>query len=170
MTQYACIMHIENYRDFMDEYTSTFLSTKNSWDSNVLFFTALAVLSFVILITYYIKSEKSFVENIKSGFSLLLLTMVIATASFAIYTSQNNSDLDKIVITNKSITTPFGTCKFTNIKDASFVEIPNDDNIDSTQFLLIQEYTGKAHPISAEIYDVNTILKELKKHLANRVH
>ena len=163
-------MHIENYRDFMNEYTSTFLSTRNSWDSTVLFFTALAVLSFVILITYFIKSEKSFVENIKSGFSLLLFTMVMTTASIAIYTSNNNSELDKIVITNKGITTPFGTCALTNIKDASFVRIPNDDNNGSTQFLLIQEYTGKAHPISEEFYDVNIILKELKKHLANKVN
>ncbi len=169
MTQCTIVLYVENYRDFMDKYTYTFASTENSWDYTVLLFTALAVLSMVILIAYYLKSEKSFVERIKSPFGLLFLTMVIATASSAFYTIKNSTEADKVIITDTSITTPFGSCKFTNIKDASYVNVPVEGKTDSTQFLLIEEYTGKAHPIYGGHYDIDAILSELKKHLAEKI-
>jgi len=153
----------------MNEYTYTFVSAKNSWDFMVLFFATLTVLSLVILVSYLIKSEKSFAEKIRSPFSLLLFTMVVATASVAFYTLKNNFEIDKILISKQNITTPFGTCKFSNIKDATFVSVPVSGNPDSTRFLLIEEYTGKAHPISGESYDIDAILNELKKHLANKI-
>jgi len=153
----------------MDKYIHTFVSTKNSWDSTVVFFGVLAVLSFVILITYLFKSENNFTTKIKSPFNVLLLTTAIVSTSIMLYAWQSTSDLDKVVLTEEGIITPFGSCKFSNIKDASFVSILPNGESDSTKFLLIEEYTGKAHPINGDNYDVNAILKELQKYLAERM-
>jgi len=149
----------------MDEYLHTFVSTSDSCDSTVLFFSILSILIFISLVIYFFKSELNIAKKIRSPFTLLLLTSALVTASIAFYTYESTFELDKVIITNNSVITPFGPCKFTNIKDASFINVLPDGKKDSTQFLLIEEYTGKAHPINGNNYDITSIMKELEKHL-----
>lgn len=155
----------------MDKYIRTFVSTNGDGGFTVFLFAFLSILSLIILITYFLKSELSFAKKLRSPFSLLLLGSVFATASIASYTWKNTSELDTVVITNDSVITPFGSCKFTNIKDANFINVLPYGKSDSTKFLLIEEYTGKAHPINGENYNITAILEELKKHIsADKAH
>jgi len=121
------------------------------------------------------KSDKRIAALIKSPYTLLLLATVVLTACIALYTWKSTQELHKVIITSNSIITPFGSCDFSNIKNAKIITLlPKRENLDNqtdnVTFLLIEEYTGKAHPLSEENYDIDAILKELQKHLADKVH
>jgi len=160
----------------MKGYSITFDPLSQGLDLTTLLFAILGVVGLLSLC--YLLRTSSSGEKSKSIIKVTLAIGVSMVLAIAAYYSFATNKMGQVVLTQDSITTPFGKCELKFIKDAYLYKAtlpdPNSKNTDdevkdSISYLLIEEFSGKTHALSEKTYDINTILKELKKQLAEKI-
>ena len=85
----------------------------------------------------------------------------MTVVSFAVFSLFSESE--QVVIDNNSISTPYGVCKFDHIKEVVMVKGQDNMAKDSSNYLVIEEYSGKTHVLSEETYEIKKIASQLNQ-------
>ncbi len=145
----------------MERNETIFAPNLHSWDLWILAFTILALVSIAALAYNMLKSNSSMSSKSNSpiktivGMAMLVSTIVIATIWYSYF------KMDKVILSEEGITTPFGYCEYRNIKSNEFLERQNNDSTSSSTFLIIEEYSGTTHILRDSHYDIEAIKNKL---------
>jgi len=128
---------------------------------------SIALICLGLIIFYTTKKVPHSQRKQKQLISLLIYFTFTISTGMAVFSWLSSKKMNTVEIYEDRMTTPYGEVVFKNISN---VEIYTDNSTidqsanaisNNSRMLIIEEYSGKSHILSEEIYPINEISKIL---------